>query len=141
MADMLRFLKGSQSGLDTLISNGQIKIGAFYLTNDTNRLYIGKATDNAELLNNGVQVVANVASLPSAPPAIDGDFYYCKAENIFATYDKDKANTDGTTGGWVQINVDSYITSVTDTVTAASNIATVTTEVGDSNSHKKSDAF
>lgn len=134
MADMLRFLKGSQSGLDGLISRGEIKTGAFYLTNDTNRLYIGKADDTAELLNNGVQVVADINSLPSAPPAIDGDFYYCKAENVFAVYDKD-------TSKWVQINVDSYVDEVTNTVAAASNIATVTTEVGDSNEHKKSDAF
>lgn len=134
MADMLRFLKGSQSGLDGLISGGKIQTGAFYLTNDTNRLYIGKASDNAELLNNGVQVVADVNSLPSAPPAIDGDFYYCKAENVFAVYDKD-------TGKWVQINVDSYVNEVTNTVSLSGKTATINTKVGDSNNHSQTDNF
>ena len=134
MADMLRFLKGTQEGLDTLISGSKIQTGAFYLTNDTNRLYIGKSSDNAELLNNGVQVVANVASLPSAPPAIDGDFYYCKAENVFAVYNKEAKE-------WVQINVDSYVSEVTNTVSLSGDTATINTKVGDSNNHSQADAF
>jgi hypothetical protein len=110
--DMLRFLKGSQAGLDALISRKDIQIGAFYLTTDTDRLYIGKADNKAALLNNGVQVVANLDDLPDAPPALDGDFYYCKEENIFAVYDKDYENEDGTKGKWIQINVDSYVSEV-----------------------------
>jgi hypothetical protein len=37
----LKFLTGVQANLNTLITNGGATEGAFYLTSDTHRLYIG----------------------------------------------------------------------------------------------------
>jgi hypothetical protein len=38
----VRFLAGTQASIATLISNGDAIEGAFYLTNDTHRLYVGR---------------------------------------------------------------------------------------------------
>ena len=51
MADQLLFKKGLQSDLDKVTSSVN---GAFYLTTDTNRLYIGNGSDKPKLLNQTV---------------------------------------------------------------------------------------
>ena len=98
MADTnLMFLRGLQSSINGMTTSID---GAFYLTTDTNRLYIGNPTGGAPIaLNRDIGVVANVANLPSVPPATDKDFYYCEAENVFAFYSAKQAK-------WVQINPD-----------------------------------
>ena len=45
------FLSGFQSTLNEKVAAGEIKTGAFYLTEDTNRLYIGKDSNKLDLLN------------------------------------------------------------------------------------------
>lgn len=119
MADTLNimFKRGLQTKLNTIISNGKSEAGCFYLTTDTNRLYVGQdANKPPVLLNQTVQIVANVASLPvigsTNGPAVN-DFYYCTAENILAVY------TGGTQ--WKQINAntdhDTFVSSASATVT------------------------
>ena len=76
------FKRGSQSNLPTTGIDG-----AFYLTTDTNRLYVGQGTGKApQLLNQTVNIVEALANLPTSPdkhPEIAvNDFYYCKQENI-----------------------------------------------------------
>lgn len=100
MAELM-FKRGTQSNLNTIIQNKTAVDGCFYLTTDTNRLYVGKGENNAPvLLNQTVQVVNSIGDLPSSPPAADNDFYYVKESNILAVYD----SSSSTASKWVQIN-------------------------------------
>ena len=115
MADKMNivFKRGLQNNLNTIINSGKSEAGCFYLTTDTNRLYVGQDANKAPvLLNQTVQIVNNVASLPvigsTNGPAIN-DFYYCTQENILAVY------TGGTQ--WKQINANTdHNTFVSDAI-------------------------
>lgn len=76
--------------------------GCFYLTTDTNRLYVGQGTSMVEL-NKSITEVDKVASLPKTGVA-DGQFYYAALENVLCIYKG---------GEWVQINPD---TDTNDTI-------------------------
>ena len=104
MADNMNvsFLQGKQSSLDELIlgqkTNKNIKQGAFYLTDDTFRLYYGAAEDNLVALNEGVITVQSTSDLPAVSKANAGNFYYITDDNILCVSNgKDH---------WVQINPD-----------------------------------
>lgn len=77
--------------------------GCFYLTNDTNRLYVGKGTQLVDL-NKYIKVVSSIEELTSLENKQNGDFAYISGGNILAVYN----GTD-----WVQINkntnTDKYI--------------------------------
>lgn len=90
MANVM-FKRGLQSQLPQTAQDG-----VFYLTTDSNRLYIGNSGGKMSLLNQTVQIVTNVAALPLNPET--NDFYYCEQENILAVWN----------GGseWIQINKD-----------------------------------
>lgn len=95
MAELM-FKRGSQAALDAIIVGKKAIDGCFYLTEDTNRLYVGQGENTAPvLLNQTVQVVANARSLPASPPAAENDFYYCVEENVLAVFEN---------GQWNQIN-------------------------------------
>lgn len=51
------FLSGFQNTLNQKVAAGEIQVGAFYLTEDTNRLYIGKEAGKLDLLNSAVRFV------------------------------------------------------------------------------------
>ena len=118
MAELM-FKRGAQDRLPKIGIDG-----CFYLTTDTNRLYVGQGEGNAPvLLNQTVQIVNSVSALPPAPPARDNDFYYCVDENVLAIYRDNK---------WNQIN-----TNTNDTI-EVTNIAFddgkfVTNEEGNKN--------
>lgn len=103
MANLIKFLRGSQTNLNNLITSGDSTnaAGAFYLTEDTNRLYVGKTVDGKVVpvpVNQGVVYVANIDALPSGDAAKavkTGEFYYAQEENILCVRSADK---------WVQIN-------------------------------------
>lgn len=103
----VKFLNGLQSNVNTLITNGGAVKGAFYLTSDTHRLYIGQEDDTRSNIivpvpvNEGVLTVASVSALPSPNTAEQGAFYYATAENILCVH-------NGRT--WVQINPDTNTT-------------------------------
>ena len=104
MADNLNisFLQGEQSSLDALMENQStaknIKKGAFYLTNDTFRLYYGAEEDKLVAMNEGVTTVANLDALPPVSKSNAGNFYYVTDSNILCVSNgKDH---------WVQINPD-----------------------------------
>lgn len=91
-----------RKGLSTALPLTNATEGTFYLTSDTNRLYVGKADKTLAELNRYVSVVANTASLP-ATPAKD-DFVYITAGNILAVCtNPDAANV---VDKWTQINPD-----------------------------------
>lgn len=97
MANIL-FKRGLQSALPETAQDG-----VFYLTTDTNRLYVGQSNDSAPvLLSQTVQIVPNAGYLPGEEYNENGTkltdvFYYCTAENILAIY---------TGTEWKQINSD-----------------------------------
>ena len=81
------FLRGTQDRVNTVLANqvagnysNNVVEGAFYITSDTNRMYIGKkdSANNIILasLNAGIVVVDSYNDLPSQ--AEQGVFYYIK---------------------------------------------------------------
>lgn len=132
------FLQGDQTKLNGLITNGGAKEGAFYLTNDTHRLYVG-CNDGTKTIpvavNEGVVTVANVNALPASGSGVNaGEFYYATAENILCVYNGQK---------FIQINTDqnNIISSLTNTVSASDNVATIETAVADDKSVTIQDTF
>ena len=128
------FKRGLQSALDSLVNTANSAVeGSFYLTSDTDRLYIGKNVGTVEApdirpvaVNQGVITVANVASLPAASDHVIGDFYYCTAENVLCVL-------SGKVGQkrWVQINPDTNTSIKTYTISTATNsgVTTITHNV------------
>lgn len=113
-------------GLSTALPKTGLVQGAFYLTTDTDKLYICNDGNKLSLLNQVVHNYPDIDSLPSVTDAAVGEFYYCLKENVLATK---KAAADTS---WTQINADtdtrvSEVTTATDV--ASDGIATVTTTV------------
>lgn len=110
-----------KKGLSTALPWSTAAEGTFYLTSDTNRLYVGKADKTLAELNRYVSVVANVASLP-ANPAKD-DFVYITAGNILAVCTN--PNAAEVADKWTQINPDTD--SDTDTSLKSASATVVAT--------------
>lgn len=114
-----------KKGLSTALPKTGLVEGAFYLTTDTDKLYICNDGNKLSLLNQVVHSVANIEALPKIADAAVGEFYYCLGENVLATK---KAESDTS---WTQINADTdtKVSEVTATTAVNSGIATVTTTV------------
>ena len=104
------FKRGSQSALNILIQNVENQVsgasfaeGAFYLTNDTNRLYFAQASDKLVDLNQYIHIYTgnNLPTSTASAPLTEGDFYYWTNNNILCIYRN---------GGWTQINPDHALT-------------------------------
>jgi hypothetical protein len=111
---------GFKLGLESKLTNANFTAqdGVFYLTSDTHRLFIGNKDGNVCPVNQGV---IHVDAVPDATNAIPGQFYYVDGSNILATYNGSR---------WVQINPDTYVKTVSETVSAGtSNDAKVVTKV------------
>ena len=72
-------------GLSTALSNITVEDGVFYLTTDTNRLYVGQGSKLAEL-NQSVTTYATWADMEASAPKQKGQFYYAIQENVLACY-------------------------------------------------------
>ena len=72
-------------GLSTALSNVAVEDGVFYLTTDTNRLYVGQGSKLAEL-NQSVTTYATWADMEARAPKQEGQFYYAIQENVLACY-------------------------------------------------------
>ena len=111
-ASQVQFLHGTENSLSTLRNDTtKIKPGAFYITSDTNRMYLGVQEDSVNKivsLNQGVITVEAVANLPTANIEA-GYFYYATSENVLCVYNGQK---------WVQINPDTNTTIAARTLTA-----------------------
>jgi hypothetical protein len=118
------------------LASSAIIPGAFYLTDDTNRLYIGKQKSQnenvIEALSDSIIRVASISDLANIKPTFadyteDGmgisSFYYATAENVLCVY---VAQTEGSGGHWIQINPD------TDTYIDGSKIEVKVLESNDS---------
>ena len=98
-------------GLSTALSNVAVEDGVFYLTTDTNRLYVGQGSNLAEL-NQSVTTYATWADMEANAPKQKGQFYYAIQENVLACYLPELNK-------WQQINPDhndnddTYISSLT----------------------------
>lgn len=121
--DKVMFKLGSQASIDAILKQkgaaGSYQVGAFYLTNDSDRLYVGQA-DGLKLLNRSVRVVTTVSEMEQITPKHKDDFVYISEKNILAVY-------NGT--GWTQINPDtlSYVTDLTDVIGSEADGASITT--------------
>ena len=119
------FKRGLENNLFNLSTYADV---CFYLTSDTNRLYIGIAGDNGsvalEAVNEGVTTVEDINSLPKLEGVnktqYQGRFYYCTNDNVLVVCSGDH---------WVQINPD------TNTV-LAQNTANTTVTSGGENTNK-----
>lgn len=130
------FLSGFQNTLNQKVAAGEIQVGAFYLTEDTNRLYIGKEAGKLDLLNSAVRFVSQSEfnSLGTAwkKEADKGathlnELVYITDLNILAVWSEKTAGTYD----WVQINpdTDTKIKEFVTEVSASNNEATVQNKV------------
>lgn len=127
--DKVMFKLGTQAKIDKMITDKSgYDVGTFYLTKDSDRLYVGQAT-GLKLLNKSVQVVETEAGLESltASWGTDAlshkdDLAYISGKNILAYFNGK---------GWTQINPDhnDQLQSVLVNVEDATKGAKVTTEV------------
>jgi hypothetical protein len=101
-------------GLSTALPVGaNIIDGAFYLTEDTNHLYIGK--QDAEGNKSLAKINGNIHAVNTLPTTGEqGEFYYLPGQNILAYYDTDK---------WVQLNPDTDTDTIVDSVSVTKNTA------------------
>ena len=141
----VKFLRGLQANLPA--DGSGVQDGVFYLTTDTNRLYVGQGTSK-KLLNQTVQIVSSLDDLTtlSAQWVSDGtsnshinDFYYISPpKNILAVY-----TGSGSDGGWVQINPD-HNTTVNGTsleaTSTTTNDVTLTLDIEDSDNTQNLDS-
>lgn len=91
----VQFLKGTQTELNGKTS---YQAGAFYLTEDTERLYYAKDNNNLLYLNKYVITVADKSNLPAIASVNPGDLYYIKNINVLCT------KQDSSSTAWTQIN-------------------------------------
>ena len=138
--DKVMFKLGTQAKIDEMITKKTgYSVGTFYLTKDSDRLYIGQAT-GLKLLNKSVQVVDTEEGLTTLTASWGADklshkddLAYISGKNILAYF-------NGT--GWTQINPDhnDQLKSVLVNVEDATKGVKVTTEV-EVGEITKSDAF
>lgn len=102
MANVL-FKRGLSKNLS--LETYQAQDGVFYLTTDTNRMYVGNGTKLAEI-NRYVKTVANKSALASVNPQ-PGDFVYIIEGNMLAVYLETAEGND-----WVQVNVQGASTDI-----------------------------
>ena len=141
------FKRGTQANLNkylyTYTQNDKLAAaeGTFYLTSDTNRLYIGKdvsTTSTPDIravpINQGAIPVSDVAHLPTPDAAIAGQFYYVVDSNILCVVSGRTDTSDNTSPmRWVQINPNTNDNDYVNerTVTASKNSTTGVVSVAD----------
>lgn len=133
----VKFLLGTQANLEDYLVGGNgsktAENGAFYLTSDTHRLYVGTSSGRVVPVNEGVVTVATLSDLPKTNVHA-GEFYYVTGSNILCVY-------SGNEIGWVQINsnTDTYYTDANTTIDLDGNVATITKTFTKNNNTEASD--
>lgn len=111
MANVL-FKRGHHANLPQTGTSAVID-GAFYLTDDTHRLYVGQGTDLVEL-NKSITTVASFNELPAVSTVEVGQFYYITGVGGPRANANDSGSgnilavcvQDGSSKKWVQVNPD-----------------------------------
>lgn len=115
----IKFLHGSQENINAMMNSGGAIEGAFYLADDTQKLYVGRKLNNNVYpvqVSRGVTVVTSTDELSLAlntrandtfGAIEEGELYYVTANNILAALH----NNSGTYE-WVQVNPPTGISSV-----------------------------
>lgn len=129
------FKSGLQSAFDAIASSGnndEYKAGTFYLTSDTNRLYIGRGGKTADLLNQAIRFI-DWDDLSNITNPQENDIVYVTDQNILATYIQ---------GSWKQINPDTVLNnSLQNTeVTGSNNQVDISNIVEDQASKAQNDS-
>ena len=148
----VKFLHGTQSNLNSYIEEnasnyGRAVEGAFYLTTDTHRLYVGRKVDSTHIVpmpvNEGVTRVATQNDLPST--ANIGDFYYVESGNILAVCSAVEMQGTNRVCKWVQLNNDTSLQSASFDIdgNTSNGVTTVTVSntITDTGSHNVGDEF
>lgn len=136
----VKFKLGSQTKINKYL-NGETgwEVGTFYLTFDSNRLYVGQA-DGIQLLNKVVQVYSSLDQLPGQGAAHEGDFAYISGSstNTDGNGNAGKGNILAYYNGnqWIQINystdtVNKTLTNQASDVTSGVGIKTTVTDTKD----------
>lgn len=131
------FKVGSQETVDRILAGetGYKAIhGCFYLTQDSHRLYVGNEDETLSPVNEGIEfiqtwnelqnIATSAASSVNGMKYLTGRFYYVGERNILCVYNGNN---------WVQLNENSNTTllDLAESVSATSNVATVTTTIRD----------
>lgn len=127
MANVM-FKRGLQSALP---ANGSAQDGVFYLTTDTNRLYVGMSDHSRVLLNQTVNFVDSLTTLQNMSASWDAtqkqshinDLYYITGSNVLAVWTNAVSPDNSSQVGWVQINPDdnTYVTETDIELTNSGN--------------------
>lgn len=137
----LQFKLGTQADMNTMLENNSQASeslrsgthGTFYLTQDTHRLYVGNADRTISEVNSGILTVSTLPSSSSNPAPSPGQFYYLTGQNILAIY----AGSDK----WIQVNSSTSVNALTNTVTTTSGVASIQTQVTNSDNSTKQDSY
>lgn len=131
----VKFLKGTQNNLNLL---NNYTADAFYLTNDTNRLYFAQSSSELVPLNQFI-TVSDQDHLPKKGSGNNynnipnGEYYYVEDGNMLLRKDSN------TSTGWIQLNPDTTLTGGTAfdiSNTTVSNGVELAVDVSDSrNTH------
>lgn len=145
----LSFVRGNAANLPAT-GSANVKDGRFYLTKDTERLYVGIGTNLVEL-NKSIRMVSTLSALPATDTGVAvGDFYYVasgsdgKSGNILAVCDSISASH---VPHWTQINPDTNTEltakgqDTTVTSVANSDVATIAHIVSDSSTNSSIGTF
>lgn len=133
----VKFKLGLQTKIDEYLRGGTgWEVGTFYLTSDSNRLYVGQA-NGIQLLNKVVQVYSSLDQLPGQNVAHEGDFAYISgsSNNTDGNGNAGKGNILAYFNGnqWIQINystdtVNQTLTNQATDVTSGVGIKTIVTD-------------
>lgn len=124
MATNVSFKRGLAANLPATAQDG-----VFYLTTDTNRLYVGQGEKLAEL-NRYIREVNTTDDLPAAGNRAIGDFVHVKTGNMLLVCN----NTTGTDlSAWTQVNAqdgdhDTYVTSISKVKNGSNEVDYVTSD-------------
>lgn len=112
----VHFKRGTQAALNTLMagSGNRYEDGSFYLTTDTDRLYVAQSATELVELNKSITVVSSIAQLPTTGVEV-GQFYYVSGTNLHNGEQSGNGNilcvvtncdANGANPTWVQVNPD-----------------------------------
>lgn len=143
----VKFKLGLQTKIDEYL-RGETgwEVGTFYLTSDSNRLYVGQA-NGIQLLNKVVQVYSSLDQLPGQGVAHEGDFAYISgpSNNTDGKGNAGKGNILAYFNGnqWIQINysTDTVNKTLTNQASDVTNGVGIKTTVTDTNNKHVDDTF